>query len=206
MGYYNDDCYLSREKMEDMRHLVVTICQVFEELNQTYWLDYGTLLGAVRLGDVLPHDGDVDISRLKMGTRAAEQSFGSRFQKRLRHFGIEGNAMIATYKGARADLMNWNLVVGKPGDLNSDKPSAVLRYSVGRGGETFIHGLRYLTANVDLPKSLVLPTTKVSFRGKRVSVPRDYQRVLAERYPLTWRVRFPYKWKCWLPWVHPPDP
>ncbi|CAH1245910.1 FKRP [Branchiostoma lanceolatum] len=203
MAGYNDDCYLSREQLEDMRHLVVTVCQVLEELNQTYWLDYGTLLGAVRMGDVLPHDADVDISRLKLESSAAEWHFGSRFRQRLRDFGIEGNAMMAMYRGATADLFNWDLVVQKAG--KSHKPLAMLRYSISTG-ETFIEGLKYLTANVDLPKSLVLPTTKMTFREKQLRVPRDYRRVLAERYPLTWWVRFPYKWKCWLPWVHPPGP
>ncbi|XP_035668460.1 uncharacterized protein LOC118410768 [Branchiostoma floridae] len=205
-GSYHDDCYLSRTQLEDMRHMVVTICQIYEELNQTYWLDYGTLLGAVRMGDVLPHDGDVDISRLKMESKVAESNFGSRFRKRLRDSGLEGNAMMVKYRGAKADLFNWDLVTGNATNSRGTVPFAMLRYSLSGGKETFIEGLRYFTAKVNLPKSLILPTTKLSFQGKMLSVPRDYRRVLAERYPLTWGVRFPYKWKCWLPWVQLPSP
>ncbi len=62
--YINEDCFLTPERLNDLRTIVIAISELFEAHNQTYWLDYGTLLGAYRIGDILPHDGDADISRL----------------------------------------------------------------------------------------------------------------------------------------------
>lgn len=36
----------------------------YDTLNQTYWVDHGLLLGYHRSGDILPHDGDVDLTRI----------------------------------------------------------------------------------------------------------------------------------------------
>ena len=63
--YYNDACYLTEDKRKDLREAVFAICEVYEQQNQTHWIDFGTLLGAYRSGDVLPHDGDADVSRLE---------------------------------------------------------------------------------------------------------------------------------------------
>ena len=61
--YYNDECYLTEDKRNDLRTAVFAICEVYALHNQTHWIDFGTLLGAYRSGDVLPHDGDGDVFR-----------------------------------------------------------------------------------------------------------------------------------------------
>ena len=52
------------ERKGNMHFVLRNIVEFFNSQNATYWLDYGTLLGVVREGDVLLHDGDIDISRL----------------------------------------------------------------------------------------------------------------------------------------------
>jgi phosphorylcholine metabolism protein LicD len=38
------------------------ICSIFDKYDFDYWLDYGTLLGAIRDGTIIPWDGEFDIS------------------------------------------------------------------------------------------------------------------------------------------------
>ena len=38
------------------------VIEVFDRHNLTYWLDYGTLLGAIRSGNIIAWDGEFDIS------------------------------------------------------------------------------------------------------------------------------------------------
>ena len=44
--------------------VVTTYAKLLEETNQTYWLDFGTLLGAHRCNDVLPHDGKISWEKI----------------------------------------------------------------------------------------------------------------------------------------------
>jgi phosphorylcholine metabolism protein LicD len=64
MGYYNEECQMQEEKRERMRFVLRHILQFFNDENVTYWLDFGTLLGVIREGDIMAHDGDMDLSRL----------------------------------------------------------------------------------------------------------------------------------------------
>ena len=63
-GSYNDDCLLREDRRERMRFALRHVINFLNSENATYWLDYGTLLGVVREGDIMAHDGDVDVSRL----------------------------------------------------------------------------------------------------------------------------------------------
>jgi hypothetical protein len=40
-GAYNDDCYLSETKLNELRHLILTSAELMEKYNMTYWLDFG---------------------------------------------------------------------------------------------------------------------------------------------------------------------
>ncbi|XP_053400421.1 uncharacterized protein RP689-like [Mercenaria mercenaria] len=57
-------CDSSEEKNKDLRLLIKTVTRAFEIYNVTYWVDYGTALGAYRYCDVIPWDHDADISYL----------------------------------------------------------------------------------------------------------------------------------------------
>lgn len=49
---------------QHIRDLFNTVIDAFEEFDIYYWLDYGTLLGATRNGNFIPHDDDADFSTL----------------------------------------------------------------------------------------------------------------------------------------------
>ena len=71
--YYNDDCTISATRYKAYKLLFQRIVTSYDKLNQTYWVDHGLLLGYYRHGDILPHDGDVDLDRIHMKGNSAER-------------------------------------------------------------------------------------------------------------------------------------
>lgn len=59
MTDFNDDALRTAQKV--MLHILKTVHTLCEKHHLTYWLDYGTLLGAIRHNGFIPWDDDVDI-------------------------------------------------------------------------------------------------------------------------------------------------
>ena len=45
-GAYNDDCYLSEFKLNELRYLILTSAKLMEKYNMTYWLDFGKYISS----------------------------------------------------------------------------------------------------------------------------------------------------------------
>lgn len=56
----SNECFTRRKIQEIIVNLVHVTARVFEQNQLAYWLDSGTLLGAVREKTVIPHDNDAD--------------------------------------------------------------------------------------------------------------------------------------------------
>jgi hypothetical protein len=50
------------KKQEHLREHLENVTNVFDDNGIEYWIDYGTLLGCVRGGDIIPWDNDTDTS------------------------------------------------------------------------------------------------------------------------------------------------
>ncbi|XP_078357452.1 uncharacterized protein LOC144642361 [Oculina patagonica] len=59
-----EECYLTKQEQGKLRHILRHVITIFEDMNVTYWLDYGTLIGALRSGDILSYDTDGDVAFL----------------------------------------------------------------------------------------------------------------------------------------------
>ena len=66
---------------------------------------------------------------------------------------------------------------------------------------TGVDRLKYVVVETVFPKDLFLPTVRIPFLGMMVQAPRNYMELLKRRYPYTWGWTFPYKWKCWVPFL-----
>lgn len=99
-------CDMSETKNTELRLLIKTVTTALEKYNVTYWIDYGTVLGAYRYCDVIPWDHDADIGYLetdyKKVVRAAEEVNTLR--------GFKMNSLISNYKNHTLDLFRWKKV------------------------------------------------------------------------------------------------
>ena len=62
---YNGEGTDLRKAQLRMLEILVAVDKICRKHNIPYWLDYGTLLGAVRHGGFIPWDDDLDISMMK---------------------------------------------------------------------------------------------------------------------------------------------
>ncbi|MCF0178875.1 MAG: LicD family protein [Bacteroidales bacterium] len=61
---YNGEGTVLRKAQTKMLDILVEVDKVCRKHNITYWIDYGTLLGAIRHGGFVPWDDDMDICML----------------------------------------------------------------------------------------------------------------------------------------------
>ncbi|MBQ6070963.1 MAG: LicD family protein [Bacteroidales bacterium] len=62
---YNGEGTMLRKAQLRMLDILIAVDKICRKHNIPYWLDYGTLLGAVRHGGFIPWDDDLDISMMK---------------------------------------------------------------------------------------------------------------------------------------------
>ncbi len=95
LSFYKRSRVLNKEKdqMLDKMYLF------FKHQKITYWLEYGTLLGAVRNNKIIPHDYDVDLGLLQsqwsIGIRNELKKLGFQF---IREIAVDGIVYEESYK------------------------------------------------------------------------------------------------------------
>lgn len=62
---YNKEGSILRMAQKKMLEILIVVDEICKKNNIPYWIDYGTLLGAVRHGGFIPWDDDLDITILK---------------------------------------------------------------------------------------------------------------------------------------------
>ena len=70
------ECYLTEQEQNELRHILRHLVAIFDDMNVTYWLDYGTLIGALRYGDIMRWVY-FDISELNLVPRVSHRTAAS---------------------------------------------------------------------------------------------------------------------------------
>ncbi|CAH3157218.1 unnamed protein product [Pocillopora meandrina] len=185
-GGYNEECYLPLKRRQTLRMMVKNISRVFDKYGVKYWLDYGTLLGAYRMGDILSYDHDADISYI-LETEKPEA-----FRK-LRELGMQANGLVVALGDVTVDFMRWQPV--NVSNYISGKTETMLRkYYPPSSKDNLI--LKYHHTLETSPMSWVVPFKRFYFQDVNIALPNSPDKLLAFRYPYTFGARgfqFPYK-------------
>jgi len=158
--------------------VLTALHQVFDELDMVWWLEYGTLLGAVRDNDFIAHDVDIDLGLLHEDySPEIENVFLKHGFVKKRAFlideGVYGREETYHYKGVDIDLFYFkqeaDQLIGygfKPAEgmtsANTIKE---------RGG--------LLVREITFPYTGFKPYT---FKGKSVSIPKNVEEHLSAFY------------------------
>ena len=113
-------------------------------------------------------------------------------------YGIHRNGLIAQVNHTQLDYYRWTVA---DGIFNGVKQKTLKSYYPKWITDTDNILVKLEHNRETVPLSWVVPTRKIHFVGVPVAVPKEYEKILQARYPLTYRINIftPYKWKCWLP-------
>ncbi|SKC35880.1 polysaccharide pyruvyl transferase family protein [Krasilnikoviella flava] len=172
-----------RKRSDDHVALMRKAAGVLDECGYPAMLAYGTLLGAVREGDFLAHDDDIDmLIPLQAATREEADEILGGLHTRLRELG---------WKVSRPNsYTNFHLTDPATG-LHIDVFPLLVD-----GDSTQLHMEKMKLRAI--PTSVVLPSSTITFLGEEMLAPAQPEAFLAERYGETWSTPDPfYDW----PWA-----
>lgn len=154
----------------NMLNLICEWDRVCKKLNVRYWLDFGTLLGAKRHAGFVPWDEDADCGVLY-----------DDLDKNLENFKRE----ISPEFEFHANKRNGELIYAGMSSKDKSFESYLDIYAYLDLGDRLklkLHSFKVAYMNYEIPKSVILPTSKILFEGRQLSAPADVDSYLKGRY------------------------
>jgi hypothetical protein len=145
---------------------------VSEQCGIDLWMAFGTLLGAMRSGEAIGHDSDVDLAYLSSAATPAEMQ--------VELFAMRRALAAAGYRVVTKSGSFLTVILEAP----DGAPVTIDIYTCFYVGDVF-----YATATLrtELPVEAVLPLGRLPFHGRMLPAPADPDRVLAASYGPGWR-------------------
>lgn len=182
---WSDDCETPAQDQADIRVVASRMRAAMERQGVRWWLDYGTLLGAWRLGECLPYDHDLDMSYLAEDRAKLEAALPE----------------LASH-GVTLELEHGRIFYGgrKIGDIEAWQRFGDRLCRDDPASRTGV--MRFWRPQVDDVKAdWVVPCGEIMFCGEWYKSPRQVKRFLRHRYimcRLHLRMTIPHKQRCWI--------
>ena len=160
-----------RIRQEENIELLKEFMRLCEKYNLRYWLDYGSLLGAVRHGFTIPWDDDLDVSM------PAEEF--DKFQELTKNEMADHITYIKVWNDWQSRLIFKN------------DTGAFLDIYCYNEFEDRLQGrpkFRPPSYNRSIPKNVIFPTKKVIFENLEVEAPNDSDTYLRIKYGKYWEL------------------
>jgi len=162
------------ETMKFARKSLLRVTKVFSENNIKYFADFGTLLGIVREGDLIPWDDDIDLSILMNDY----DEVVSLFRSNIKDFEIDKDIeckVHVTHDRIRKEPIN----IGLSFVTNGNK--VIRKFQINIGVVTIKDEFAVQSMNCS-PKYHFEQQQQIDFWGEKISVPFEYESYLEFTY------------------------
>lgn len=144
--------------------LLKEFIRVCDKHKLDYWLDYGTLLGAVRHGGFIPWDDDIDVSMLQEDLVKFKDVCRKSLNKKYKFLFWDGRQSRLVFQkdtGAFLDIYAYK--------CDDSVVSVISRFDI-------------VSYNVGIRKDILYPLKKIKFKGISAKVPAQLENYLRIKY------------------------
>ena len=159
--------------------------EAFDSIDRLFWLDYGTLLGAVREKDFIEHDLDLDIGTFQEGDiLKLEEALRARGLEKVKEFMNQGKVVEQTYsyQGADIDIFFYVQEEDKMWCYSFYSEIPILPKEIDYGYEyEGWKAIRSITTYTGFDK--------IEFKGLDFDAPKDLNLYLTENYGANYMIK-----------------
>lgn len=182
---------------EQAAKLIQKAAEIFKKHNSRFWLDYGTLLGQVRDGRIIKHDGDIDLAVdfNQWNPEVLDDLCNNGFILRKKP-NLLTDVKVLKFVGEKKRNAVTQVKLGYRYTYGKKNKTAGIKICV----EIYHDGVGKYKDNMyfwptpkpdwifEIPKSYMVPQIKAIFYDTEIYIPKNYEDNLEFMYGNNWRM------------------